>query len=629
MRHKYKFHGFDTETDEAGNPVILATEEEYKIIKDFTGVLKFIGKSKYKNSVFWTWNLTFDAEGLIKLALKEFAGDDWREKAKEVQTGGNREEGTEGGFTINHPILGRVNIFYIKGKFLKIKINKHIVQFYDIAQFYGHKKLESQAQKFLKTGKEDRAEWVNEVIKAQNGEIDHKQLMNYLIQNYDDVGYYCLKDAELTLKLSEIMKKAFEDAGISFDKPMSQAKIAEEYVKANTLYPIIPKGKVTAYHNIAELAFHGGMFETVQRGYFDQEIWDYDINSAYPTSMSTFDHWGNGEFKEVEGFTDGIRFGWYVAEFNCKYIPYPDDSEHYQIEYRLPDCSEEELIDTVGNHRIVYPEGKRVQIITRVELDFMLKHNFKCKVYQGVEWEKTEDKYKSPFEWIKPTYDLRQTFKQADEDDMRQYALKILLNSTYGKTAQKKPFTSVLTNFFYASYITAETRIKIAEVAIKHEKDVIDIATDGICLTCECPELEVSESELGKWSEERFEGALFVGSGIRQMFKENGKYESHARGLTNDPTYDIKGEMEKHLHEECLRSVKRRPLHLGECVSHTKLLNLDDINQFKRVEKKLNVNTDKKHRWTREYIDFEDFLSHKSRGKPLQVEDLVSRKSSE
>lgn len=625
---KYRFYGFDTETDETGTPVLIATNVEYRYVKDFTSVLIFLTQPRYKNSIMWTWNLTFDAEGLIKLALKEFAPDDWREKAKEMQTGGN-EEGSDGGFTVNHPVLGRVNIFYIKSKFLKIKINKHIVQFYDIAQFYGHKSLESQAQKFLKTGKEDNAEWVNEVIKAQNGEISHNQLMRYFYENFDEVGYYCQKDAELTLRLSEIMKKAFEDAGISFNKPMSQAKIAEEYVKANTAYPKIPKGKIRAYHNIAELAFHGGMFETVQRGYFDCEIWDYDINSAYPSSMSTFDHWGNGEFKEVEGFTDGVRFGWYLAEFDCKYIPYPDESEPYQIEYRLPDCSEEELIDTVGNRRIVYPEGKRLQIITRPELDFMLKHNFKCKVYQGIEWEKTKDKYKSPFAWVKPTYELRQRFKQADKNDMRQYALKILLNSTYGKTAQQKPFTSVLTNFFYASYITAETRIKIAEVAIKHEKDVIDIATDGICLSCECPELEVSDTELGKWSVERFEGALFVGSGIRQMFKENGEYESHARGLTNDPTYDIKGEMEKHLHEDCLRSVKRRPLHLGECVSHTKLLNLDDINQFKRVEKKLNVNTDKKHRWSREYVDFEDFLSHKSRGYPLKVKDLVSRKSSE
>jgi hypothetical protein len=619
---KYRFYGFDTETDETGAPVLLATNIEYRYVKDFTSVLFFLTQPKYKNSIMWTWNLTFDAEGLIKLALQEFAPDDWREKAKEMQTGGNREEGTEGGFSIQHPVLGRVNIFYIKSKFLKIKINKHMVQFYDIAQFYGHKKLETQAQQFLKVGKEDLAGWVEQVKRAQEGEISHKQLMKYFYENFDVVGYYCMKDAELTLRLSEIMKAAFERAGISFDKPMSQAKIAEEYVKANTLYPKIPKGKIAAYHNVARMAFHGGMFETLQRGYFDQEIWDYDINSAYPATMSTLPHWANGEFQEVEGFNDGVKYGWYMAEFNCKYIPYPDQKEPYQIEYRLPDFSDEEQVDTVANQRIVYPVGKRVQIITRPELDFMLKHNFYVKVYKGIEWNKTQDKYKSPFQWVKPTYDLRQSIKQADKNDMRQYALKILLNSTYGKTAQQNPFTSKLTNFFYASYITAETRIKLAEVAFNHEKDVIDIATDGICLTCECPELEVSDTGLGEWSEERFEGALFIGSGIRQMFKENGEYETHARGLTNDPRYNIKEEMEKNLEADCLKITKVRPLHLNECITHTKLLDLDDINQFTRVEKKLNVNTDKKHIWSKDYEDFEDFLEHKTRGKPFNVKDL-------
>ena len=624
-----KFFGFDTETDDLGRPVVLATNDEYTIVKDFTGCLNFLGKYKYKSAIFWTWNLTFDAEGLLKLALEEFSNDEeWRGAAKSAQQGGDRELGIEGGYSIEHPILGHVNIFYIKSKFLNIKINKHMVSFYDIAQFFGHKKLESQAQQFLKVGKEDLAGWVDEVIKAQNGEITHKQLMTYLFFNYDEVGYYCMKDAELTLRLAGIMKDAFEGAGISFAKPMSQAKIAEEYVKTNTLYPSIPENsKISKLHDKVEFSFHGGMFETVQRGYFDEEIWDYDINSAYPCSMSSFDHWGNGVFKKVDDFSDGIRYGWYLTEFDCKYIPYEDLNERYRIDYRLLDYSDEELTDIAPNARILYPVGKRVQFITRPELDFMIKHNYKYKVIGGIEWNKTQNKYRSPFEWIKEKYELRQKIKQVNEEDMRQYALKILLNSTYGKTAQQNPFKSKLTNFFYASYITAETRIKIAEVAVKHEKNVIDIATDGICLNCECPELEISSTELGKWKATHFKGALFVGSGIRQMFydkpdKQGNTYESHARGLTNNPRYDIKGEMEKNLHEDCLKSIKVRPLHLNECISHTRLLNLKDVNLFKRVEKKLNVNTDKKHIWSKDYIDFEDFLEHKSRGKPFDVKNL-------
>jgi hypothetical protein len=367
------------------------------------------------------------------------------------------------------------------------------------------------------------------------------------------------------------------------------------------------------------------MFETVQRGYFDEPIYDYDINSAYPTTMSQFDHWANGEFKEVDQPTDN-KYGWYITTFDCKYIPYPDFGERYTISYRLPDYSEEELTDIVPNARILYPVGKRTQVITKPELDFMRKHNFKCKVHSGYEWFKTKNKYINPFSWIPITYQMRQDIiSQYTKADMRQYALKILMNSTYGKTAEARNGIGDLTNFFYASYITSETRMKISEVAINHEDNVIDIATDGICLNCECPELELSKNKLGLWEPAKFKGALFVGSGIRQMFKEDGTYESHARGLTNDPNYDIKGEMEKHLKEDCLKSIKKRPLHLNECVAHTNLLKLEDVNCFRTVEKKLNVNTDKKHIWTKEYIDFEDFLTHKTRGKPFNVKDLTSQ----
>jgi DNA polymerase elongation subunit (family B) len=632
-----KFFGFDTETDEMGRPVILATNTEYTLVHNFTGCLEFIGQYKYKYSVFWTWNLTFDAEGLIKLMLEEFAPDNWREVTEQIETGGDKETGRKAGYSFLHPVLGLVNIYYIKAKFLSIRINKHTVSFYDIAQFYGHAKLETQASQFLKLHKEDVADWVDKVKEAQEGKINHKQLMNYLFFNCDDVGYYCMKDAELTLKLASVMQKAFEGleitlpngvkTNISFKNPMSQAKIAENFIKDNVEkgipYPMIPKGVVTAFHNVVkDSAFHGGMFETVQRGYFDEPIYDYDINSAYPTTMSQFDHWANGEFKQVEEPTEN-KYGWYITSFDCKYIPYPDFGERYTISYRLPDYSEKELTDTVPNARILYPVGKRTQVITKPELDFMKKHNFKCKVHSGYEWFKTKNKYINPFSWIPITYQMRQDIiAQYTKADMRQYALKILMNSTYGKTAQARNGIGALTNFFYASYITSETRMKISEVAINHEDNVIDIATDGICLNCECPELELSKNKLGLWEPAEFKGALFVGSGIRQMFKQDGSFESHARGLTNDPNYDIKGEMEKHLKEDCLKSIKKRPLHLNECAAHTKLLKLEDVNCFKTVEKKLNVNTDKKHVWSKDYIDFEDFLTHKTRGKPFNVKDL-------
>jgi hypothetical protein len=345
--------------------------------------------------------------------------------------------------------------------------------------------------------------------------------------------------------------------------------------------------------------------------------------------MSTLPHWANGKFNPVESYSDDVKYGWYKAKFNCKWIPYEDRQNPYLETFSIEGRGEQEYI--LNNKRIVYPEGERTQFITRIELDFLLKHNYKVKCMGGVEWEQTKDTFKSPFNWMEETFYKRLTIKTANKEDMRQYALKITLNSSYGKTAQQEPFIGYLTNFFYASYITADTRIKLAEIAERYPQNVIDIATDGICLNKEVKNLNVSD-KLGAYEESIFSKALFIGSGIRQMFyekpdKKGNTYETFARGLTNDKTYDMLSDINKNLQSQTITKPKIRPLNLGECVAHKKLLDIEDLNIFTPTEKKLNVNTDKKHKWSKEYVDYEDFLNHVTYGKPLNVKELeASRK---
>jgi hypothetical protein len=615
-----KFYGLDTETLE-GKARIIATNEEYQAVNNFSDIIDFLMQKKYRGCIFWTWNLRYDVQAILKHHLQENK-EDWRtitDLIMKKRTGEDKPE--------TYSFLdakGRyIKMFYIQSKLLNITINKHTIKLYDIAQFYGHEKLENASQKYLKTGKNDYANWVQMCKDYSAGTYTLNEMEKYLKDNQEDIGKYCKLDAELTLKLSVFMKEGFENANIPFEKPLSQAKIAENYMNTFVSYPLVPD-KLNNHHELARRTFHGGIFETVQRGYFQEEIFDYDINSAYPEVMAGLPHWGNGQFYLTEGYTDGIKYGWYLAEFDCRYIPYEDTKKPYQLTF---DYEGEEETVTASNYRMLYPVGKRFQFVTRAEVDFMIKNNYYCKVLQGVEWKQTKDKYKSPFHWVEPTYYKRSEIKKVNKDDMRQYALKILLNSTYGKTAQQKPFRSSLTNFFYASYITAGTRVKIAQVAHDNSKHVIDIATDGICLNKEVKGIEINEEKLGAWKPAIFKEALFIGSGIRQMFytkpdKNGNTYETYARGLTNDRNFNLLGAIEENKEHDIIRSIKNRPLNMGECRQHTKILDIEDLNVFKTVEKKLNVNTDKKHIWTKDYSNFGEFLQVKSKGKPFNVNDL-------
>lgn len=609
-------YALDTETLN-GFARVVATNEEFKEVNSFQEVLDFVLQKKHRAGIVWTWNLRYDVQAMLKHLFSENK-ENWREIADSILL----KDGGKG--YLYHDKTGRmIRIKYIQSKQLVFSYSKHVVKLYDIAQFYGHEKLDNAAKKYLGKQKIDYANWVDRCKEFSLNLYTLDEMEQYLNENIEDIGKYCQLDASLTLELAEYMEAGFRAVNIPFDKPMSQAKIAEEFIKNRAPYPMIPEG-LEPFHDVAQLAYHGGIFETVKRGFFDEEIFDYDINSAYPCTMSTLPHWGNGKFTPVETYTDGIKYGWYKAKFNCKWIPYEDRYNPYMETFKIGELPEQEYV--LNNKRIVYPEGERTQFITRIELDFMLKNNFKCKVLGGVEWEQTKRRFDSPFNWMESTFYKRLEIKQKNKEDMRQYALKITLNSSYGKTAQQEPFIGALTNFFYASYITADTRIKLAQIAEKYPKNVIDIATDGICLNKEVKGLEVGE-KLGQYELSTFSKALYIGSGIRQMFyekpdKKGNTYETFARGLTNDKSYNMLEDIEKNLDKDELVKKKFRPLNLGECIQHTKILDVKDLNIFTEMPKKLKVNTDKKHIWNKDYVNFEDFLQNKTEGKPLQVKTL-------
>lgn len=665
MRTPKHYKGFDTETDELGNIVVVATDSRYARVSTFADFLKFMAEKDYKRSIFWTWNLQFDAEGIIKMALREYAYDDtWREASAQIMKGSDRDDsgrpikGTEGWrFTI--PDLGSVVIFYIKSKMLAIefytvpegcrKKRKFEFLFYDIAQFYGHMSLNKAATEYLGRQKEDFGGWVNKVKRVQNNKMSRGELIDYLDRNWIKVGEYCKLDAELTLELAKCMEGGFKAAGIPFKNPLSQASLAGGYIDYwirldPTIrgYPKIFEGKMEFFHDLAEQSYRGGMFESYQRGLIMQEIYDYDINSAYPYEMSKLPHWGNGRFMECSepSSMKETEYGWYYCEFDCPYIPYADNLNPYTIEVLFKDFQKEfrkgvehndeiTLLDdspnmekkVVSNPRILYPTGVRRQVVTKIEYDFMKRHNFYCEFISGIEWLEFRDKYESPFAWVENMFKERLHYKYVTKEDMKQYSLKITLNSTYGKTAQLRPYKGKFTNFFYASYITAGVRLRLAEIVHKYREHVIYVATDGICLTCKVPELEIDKMKLGAWGFTEYAGGLFIGSGIRQMFykqpdKHGNTYDTFARGLTNDRNYNLLAEIKKNKNEKYIYSTKRRPLHLGECVAHSRTRGLEDINRFVEVIKRVDVNTDKKHIWSKEYENFGDLLKHRTYAEP-------------
>jgi hypothetical protein len=610
MRDRRQY-ALDTETP-LGKLGCIATNEEVIEASSFEEVMDFLGKHRYHGVIFWTFNLQFDIEHILKSTNDKGL-------LQEIYDYGVKRPGID---------YCGYKIQYIPRKLFKVCKNKHCFTVYDIAQFYNGASLEKAAQQYLGEGKDP---------------MDAKAIgekPGYFEEHLEDILKYCQRDADLTLKLARIIENTFTSQGISFRNPISQAKIAEIYVTDNFKYPKVPKGLEDA-HEWAHRSYHGGLFWTLQRGYFRQPVYAFDINSAYPSVMASLPHWGNGEFKWVDSPSeDPTVYGWYSCEFDCPWIPMFEDAiVKYDVTYPGKDlCKKAKLSYTVqvNTKRKIYPTGRRWhwyeltdkatgeviskekrwgQVITKVEYEWMRAHNFPCKFITGLEWHKTQDKYESPFTWIPKLFKKRQEIKATDTTGMLQYALKIVLNGIYGKTAQSKKGMGKLTNFFYASYITAVTRLAVAEVALKNLSAVVEIATDSVTLTKDISaEIPISK-ELGEWGLDSYQEGIFIGSGMRQEWRSlGGESVTYARGLTDKRDFDLKAFLVKNREEHEAWFTRKRPIHLGEMLLHHKALSFEDLGVFTDVSKRLNVNTDKKQVWDRDFVNFGDLLDSKPMG---------------
>jgi len=143
--------------------------------------------------------------------------------------------------------------------------------------------------------------------------------------------------------------------------------------------------------------------------------------------------------------------------------------------------------------------------------------------------------YATPFAApIERDFALRRELQAADDPAER--AVKLALNSLYGKTAQRQvsrfrmpPFQ----NYLWAGFITAQTRAQLNDAIRKAgERSVFATMTDGLLLRATMP----SGDELGMWSREDVTRAAILGPGIYQTYELDGQPHEHKnRGFSREP----------------------------------------------------------------------------------------------
>lgn len=246
---------------------------------------------------------------------------------------------------------------------------------------------------------------------------------------------------------------------------------------------------------LADLAYYGGRFEVLRYGRIRGPIYDYDINSAYPSNMSELPCLlpNHGQWTpDTRGRWTLHSVSWRPAHsFSPTLGPLPVRLKTGTVVFPL--ASAPGAKDWYWSYEIdaAYP--------------------FDFTIHDSRSYIQTCDC--RPFGWVPDQYQERLRI-QAEHGKQAAVAPKLGLNSLYGKTAQRvgeRPYF----NLVYAGIITSMCRAQILKIAYEYpdSKHVIMIATDGIFTSCQIPSIAIRIIEgktLGDWDITKFKNGLVI-----------------------------------------------------------------------------------------------------------------------
>jgi len=572
--------GLDTETYKGYVHLICDDSGRSKDIDNFNDIMVFLTHHRFRNAFNWFYNIKFDFESIIKYLDYGDLVTLYKDKTLEYENS--------------------YKITYLDKKFFAINNDKHNYYFFDMFGFLDTS-LNKASEKFLKDKKLD-------IINSARLNTD----LQYWKENYDNIVKYCIKDAELTKRLANhFWNIVYKNMDYYPKRPYSKGKIAEEYFLAKCYIPTINSipTKVLEY---AYNSYFGGRFELLKKGYFEQ-VYSYDIKSAYPYQIANLIDFSHGAWIEVnyktseKDFADNSSYtGFYECSITC------NEPFFSPFIYKIGELN-------------IFPNGEFKQFMTKQEIDF-IRNNFddsEIKIIKGYEFYPDAD-YQYPF---KTEIERLYAWKERETDEDIKYCVKIFMNALYGKFIQVSGDyhrSGKIFNPLYAALITSGTRIKLLELALQSPDDTIMFSTDAVhsLIPLKTPLLP----KLGDFAKDFSGEGVYIMSDIYNLWnystnKTKNKLRGFSLAMEKDIDTDIimlKDILENMKTDE-YKYTSHRPYHLGECLLHTKKRTIEDLNIFGDVEKSIKINGDKKRHWFDTFRNGKNCLQKSINSIPLKI----------
>lgn len=290
------------------------------------------------------------------------------------------------------------------------------------------------------------------------------------------IGYSeeeCRLLAELVAKLRDATHLARINAA-PYEGPGDMARRALDKYYGKNRHTSSLEHTPNVIHDVSTKSYYGGRFEILAHGPIGAPVYEYDIKSAYPYAMSHLPCLIHGSWKR------GIHSPLYLAEIEWqmvggygKAMPFPVRRKDGTIYYPTRGHGwywSHELHDGISGVTVLNAWS------------FMRQCD--CQ----------------PFAWVPEIY-LERLAMEADKPGSG-IALKLMLNTLYGKLAQQRPVKGTYFNMVYASLITSMTRGRVYRAYLDNPKSILMFATDAVFSTLPPERIKLDAAigtELGQW----------------------------------------------------------------------------------------------------------------------------------
>lgn len=389
-------------------------------------------------------------------------------------------------------------IEHIPRKWLIVKKDGVVVRVFDVVSFF--------ACPYVQALIENRIGSPAELERIKEGKAGRESF------SYDDIDYiepYWRTELKLLPELMDKLRDAFYKAGVYIHYWHGPGALARYMLKQHKI-----KGRMAKVpepiHEAARYAFCGGRFEPFMAGLYDGEVFNADINSAYPYAATLLPDLSDGRWQ---------------------YVPYVDRSSIrkeefalYHIRYeklnpaRVGLCVEPQpLFRRLHDDRVQWPNS--VTGWYWAPEAATVANNPHAEFIEG--WVYRDHGYR-PFKWLSEYYDHRLFLKSID--DPMQLSFKLGPNSVYGQLAQRAGWQRykgppTFHQIEWAGFITSVCRALVYELSLYawENNGLISIDTDGVYSTMPFPDHVLpngSGKGLGQWETSSTAGVLNWQSGV-------------------------------------------------------------------------------------------------------------------